>query len=164
MTNGRRHASVGFSYQHTSYDQLEGQSLDNGNIKFYVKHNDCCPGQDPVTGERPGPSSPDTPAFEADLIEEDLTLHVKRDIGAFFASYGITDRLDVGIAVPVLRIALDATVDSTILRLGTAADPTTSGSRSATTTRSRISAKRSGPMWSGSPPESVWTIGSAPRF
>jgi hypothetical protein len=49
---------------------------------------------------------------------------VKRDIGAVFASYGITDRLDVGIAIPVLRVALDATVDSTILRLGTATDPT----------------------------------------
>jgi Putative MetA-pathway of phenol degradation len=124
LTNGRRQLSVGFTYQHTSYDQLEGQSLNNGNVKFYVKHNDCCPGQDPVTGVRPGPESPEVPAFEADLIEEDLTVHVKRDIGAFFASYGITDRLDVGIAIPVLRVALDATVDSTLLRLGTASDPT----------------------------------------
>jgi hypothetical protein len=87
-------------------------------LVFNVKHNDCCPGQDPVTGARPGPASPEVPAFEADLIEEDLTLHLKRHIGAVFASYAITNRLDVGIAVPVLRVALDASVDSTILRLG----------------------------------------------
>jgi hypothetical protein len=126
LTNGRGKWNFGFNYQHSNYNKLEGQSLTNGDVKFYVKHNDCCPGQNPVTGTLPpgAPPSPDNPTFEADIIEEAVKVDVTSDIGAFFANVGVTDRLDVGIAIPIVHVSLGATVDSTLLRLGTANDPT----------------------------------------
>ena len=42
LTIGRRKLSVGFNYQRTSYDTFEGQNLDDGSIKFYLRHQDCC--------------------------------------------------------------------------------------------------------------------------
>jgi hypothetical protein len=39
-------------------------------------------------------------------------------------TYGITDRLDVGVIVPFVETTLEAQVDKRILRLGTAGDPT----------------------------------------
>jgi hypothetical protein len=126
LTNGKGHWNFGLNYQHSNYDKLEGQSLTNGDIKFYVRHNDCCPGQDPVTGTLPvgAPPSPLNPAFEGDIIQEAVTLNLKTDIGAFFANYGVSDRLDIGVAVPIIRVEMAATVDSTLLRLGTANNPT----------------------------------------
>jgi hypothetical protein len=126
LTNGKGRANFGFNYQHSSYSKMAGQSLTNGDVKFYVRHNDCCPGQSPVTGTLPpgAPASPLTPTFEADIIEEALTIDLKTDIGAFFVNYGVSNRLDVGVAIPIIRVDMAATVDSTLLRLGTASDPT----------------------------------------
>src|SRR3546814_8349760 len=38
LTIGRRKLSAGFNYQRTSYDRFEGQNLDDGSIKFYLRH------------------------------------------------------------------------------------------------------------------------------
>ena len=64
-----------------------------------------------------------SPAFEGDLIEAALSLSATSDTAAFFGNYGLTDRWDVGIVVPVVRIDLDASVQATIIRLATAAIP-----------------------------------------
>src|SRR2546428_7641494 len=40
LTIGRRKLSAGFNYQRTSYNTFEGQRLDNGTIKFYLRHQD----------------------------------------------------------------------------------------------------------------------------
>src|SRR5688572_31993176 len=41
-TIGRRRVSAGFTYQHTRYNRFEGESLDDGSIKFYLRHRECC--------------------------------------------------------------------------------------------------------------------------
>jgi hypothetical protein len=42
-----------------------------------------------------------------------------------FATYGISDRLDVGVAVPFVRVTLDASVLARLERLSTSLEPTT---------------------------------------
>jgi hypothetical protein len=59
------------------------------------------------------------PFFEGDLIEAALSAKVKTDTVAFFATYGATDRFDLGVAVPILRVDLDASVLATVQRLAT---------------------------------------------
>jgi hypothetical protein len=123
LTIGRRKFSFGFNFQHSRYDSFEGKDLEGAEMRFYVRHNDCCPGQDPVTGA-PGPNAPPlgTPAFEGDLVETALALDLKADLFSVFANYGVTDRLDVGFAIPIVRVDLSAGVTSTLLRLSTEAD------------------------------------------
>ena len=42
LTIGRRRISAGFNYQHTTFDTFEGRNLEDGSIKFYLRHQECC--------------------------------------------------------------------------------------------------------------------------
>lgn len=129
LTNGKGRFSAGFNYQHVEFDRFEGQSL-NGGVRFYLQHNDCCPLQAADGTPRPGgvvgPSAPQdkNPFFEGDLVRTDLTLKAKTDTSVLFANYGITSRFDLGLAVPIVKVDLTASIDSTIIRLATAGTPT----------------------------------------
>lgn len=115
-TIGRRKVSLGFNYQHSSFDTFSGESLRDGSITFYLPHTDCCSAVAP-------PPSPQVPGFEGDLIEAALDLNATTDTFAMFANYGVTDHLDLGLAIPITRVDLEANVRARILRLSTAENP-----------------------------------------
>ena len=121
LTTGRGKVNVGFGHQRAAYDTFEGLNLRQRGITFYIQHVDCCsPGAAAA-------SSPDgsrlTPPFEGDLIEAGLALELVSDTSIVFASYGVSDRLDIGLAVPFVRVDMNASVLARIERLATAADP-----------------------------------------
>jgi hypothetical protein len=125
LTIGRGKLSAGMNYQRTSYDSFEGSSLDDASIKFYLRHQDCC-GIVNTPGVGSGfvltPQANGTrlnPNFEGDLIEAALTLKATTHTTAFFANYGLTSAWDIGVAVPVMRVKLDASVTARVLRLVT---------------------------------------------
>ena len=128
-TIGRGRFSAGFNYQHASYDKFEGSTLDNGSIRFYLRHQDCCttgtgPVGPPFFGVDPRPDGTLlNPFFEGDVIEAALSLKVKTDVVSLFGNYGVTDKWDVGIAVPIVHVDMDASVLATIKRLATSANP-----------------------------------------
>jgi hypothetical protein len=109
-TIGRQKFSLGANFQHTSFDTFGGQNLRDGSISFYLPHTDCCSAAAPVP-------SPQNPGFESDLVEAVLTLKATTDTFAVFANYGVTDRFDVGVAIPITHVSLDANVKARILRL-----------------------------------------------
>jgi len=123
LTTGRGKASVGFGYQRTTYDTFEGLSLRQREIVFYVQHADCCSRGTADT------STPDgsrlTPPFEGDLIKAALRLELVSDTSTVFATYGVSDRFDIGLAVPFVRVKVNASVLADIQRLATATEPTT---------------------------------------
>jgi len=117
LTIGRRKLSAGFNYQRTSYSTFEGQNLDDGSIKFYLPHQDCC-----TVGGRPFMQPNGTrlnPPFEGDLVETALSLKATTHTAAVFANYGVTNHWDVGLAIPFVRVNLDARVRARVLRLVT---------------------------------------------
>jgi hypothetical protein len=126
VTIGRRKVNAGFNYQRTSYDKFEGQNLDDGSIKFYLRHQDCCGISDPANLAgfmRLPDGSRLNPPFEGDLIEAALSLNATTNTIAMFANYGVTDRWDIGLAVPFVRVNLDASVQARIIRLVTNPPP-----------------------------------------
>jgi hypothetical protein len=62
-------------------------------------------------------------AFEGDLVQVSLDMRARTDTAAFFFAYGVTNRWDVGIAVPLVHVDLDARANAEILRLSTADRP-----------------------------------------
>jgi hypothetical protein len=106
-TVGRRRLTIGANYQFSSYNSFEGEDLGEGAIKFYLRHEE----------------SGTQPFFEGDIIEAALRLELSKHSFVMFGSYGVTDRLELGLAVPVVSVDMDATVDASILRLATAAIP-----------------------------------------
>lgn len=107
---GKGKFSFGFNYVHASYDSLDGKNLKNGDIKFFLKHQALTP-----------------PSFvEGDVIQAALAMKLTTDTTALLANYGVTDRLDFGVAVPLIRASMDLTYKATILDFAThTVSPTT---------------------------------------
>jgi hypothetical protein len=85
LTSGRGQTSIGFTYRHARFDRLDGRELRDGTLV--------------TTANRLANES--TP-FDV----ERLTLRVEAGTFTLFGSYGITDRLDIGAAVPIVDLSL----------------------------------------------------------
>jgi hypothetical protein len=103
VTVGKGKVTFGFNFQRATYDGFEGKDLD-GEIQFYLRHI---------------PFATPPVFFEGDLVEETLRLDLKTSTSTLFGSYGVTDRFEVAVAVPIVNVSLDASVDARILRLAT---------------------------------------------
>jgi hypothetical protein len=116
ITIGRRQRTFGVNFQYTSFDSFGGENLGDRSITFYLPHTDCCNAAAP-------PPSGLTPGFEGDLIEAALQLKASTNTFAFFANFGLTDQLDLGVAVPLTHVSMEADVRATIIRLSSSATP-----------------------------------------
>ncbi|MGE0679834.1 MAG: transporter [Candidatus Binatia bacterium] len=100
QTLGGGKLDFGFSYLYIDFDEFEGNDLDGFQFAG-LAHNDCC-------GTRPNdPSGNFNPTFEedtADLIFDKFNL--RSHVASFFATYGITDRWDVNVLLPVVFTSL----------------------------------------------------------
>ena len=103
LTNGRKKLTFGSNFQYSRYSSFEGAKLDSGDIKFYLEHENV----------------PGDAFFEGDLVQAALKLDLTSATTTLFASYGVTDAFDVAVAVPIVRVSMDASIDATVLRLAT---------------------------------------------
>ena len=94
MTMGQDTFNVGAMYQRATYDSVEGRDLNNGEIRFLVR-------------DMPTPG---------DVVSAELAVDLTTDILVLSMTYGLTDRLDVGTAVPFIRVGLDASVTPTLVQ------------------------------------------------
>jgi hypothetical protein len=99
-TIGARRLSIGFAYQHYSYDSVEGVGLDN--IPAVFTHDNAA-----LRGGR------------EDVVVTRNAIEANVNQSTMFVTYGITDRLDVSVALPVVSTHLKVVSDATINRLGT---------------------------------------------
>ena len=132
VTIGRKQFNLGFTFQSTSYSSFEGVDLDTGELDFIRQHNDCCPGG---VGN-PANLTNLVPDFERDLLRSRLQADITTKTTALFANYGLTDRFDIGLAVPFVNVDIDATVNSEILRLGSGSTAAIHVFENGTSTRS----------------------------
>ena len=85
-TAGRGHLSIGASATSSSYDQLDGLHLHDGTL---------------VTTANQFTDEP------APFDVESLTLHMRTNTLTVFGSYGVTDRLEIGGAMPLVQLHLE---------------------------------------------------------
>jgi len=93
---GRHRVNFGMSYQHGRYSELDGRALDGGAIRFILP-----------------PGTLTDPAF-GNVIDSELHLRLTSDTTVFFTTAGVTDRFDIGVAVPYQKVAMDLTSRATI--------------------------------------------------
>ena len=86
LTLGARQTSVGFTYQHVRYGEIDGRSLRDGTLVATASK---------LQGE--------TQPFDT----ETLGLGLQTDTMTLQAIVGVTDRLDFGAAFPLIHLALD---------------------------------------------------------
>jgi hypothetical protein len=111
LTAGKGKLTLGANYTHSTFDKFEGRDLNDGSIRLILLHNDIDGSGDNLT-----------PFFEGDIINANLFLKLQTDTVAAFANYGLTDRFDVGVAVPIVRVKMDARFHTTLRRLATDGD------------------------------------------
>jgi hypothetical protein len=105
-TIGKEKFFAGFSFQHFRFSSLDG--LDLHNIPSVFRHSQTTP--DPIIKE--------------DIITTRNFIDTQIDQFTMFFTYGLSDRVDLSVAVPVLNAKLAAISNATIQRIGTANDPT----------------------------------------
>lgn len=88
LTSGAGQASFGFSFQFASFHSLDGYNLENGELVTISNQ----------FRDEPAPFDIAT-----------LTLDVTARTATFYGNVGLSDRVDVGVAVPVVRLDISGT-------------------------------------------------------
>ena len=99
-TLGAHRVSVGFAYQRLSFDTIEG--IDLGSVPAVFTHDDA----EQLGGRE-------------DVVTTTNAIDATVTRSALFLSYGVTNRLDVSVAVPFITADIVVTSDATIQRIGT---------------------------------------------
>jgi hypothetical protein len=99
-TIGARRISIGFAYQRLSFDTIE--SIDLNAVPAVFTHDSA-----ELRGGR------------EDVVTTMNSISAEVSRSAAFLSYGVTNRLDISIAIPVVTADLVVSSDATIQRIGT---------------------------------------------
>ncbi|HSS45119.1 MAG TPA: hypothetical protein VLO07_07230 [Thermoanaerobaculia bacterium] len=107
-TIGKGKFNLGLNYSHFDFDRINELSLGDGDLRLVFTHADV--NHDGSNLHR---------YVEGDVITGQLFLKIKTDITAFVLTYGVSNRFDIGMAIPVVHVDLSARTDATIQRLAT---------------------------------------------
>ena len=113
QTVGRHKLFVGFSYQYFDFDNVDGISLKHFGAVFHHEFAPCPPSPTTVTcyidsnGKNAVVAAKD---FISTQNRIDLKVHQFTAVGTF----GITNRLDLSIAIPILDVRMNMNSDATI--------------------------------------------------
>jgi hypothetical protein len=102
-TIGARKLFLGFAYQRFRFDEIDGNKLDSLPVVFTHEAN---------TG--PGGTQP---PYEQDVITATNGFELKINQYTMYGSFGLTDRLDVSAAIPIMDVGLTATSLAKIVRV-----------------------------------------------
>jgi hypothetical protein len=86
LTAGTNHASFGFTVQHMRFTSLDGHALRNGSLVTTANQ---------FVDER------------APFDVDQLTLNIDASVATLYGNFGVTNRLDVGFAVPMIALRLN---------------------------------------------------------
>jgi hypothetical protein len=120
QTLGRGRLFVGLARTGLHFETLRGIPLDDVRLTFAHENVDfpACDaifaGDCTVYG---------IPSFENETIEFDLDLDVEVNVTSFLFTYGVADRVDLGVALPLVRTSLRGTSTATIVPFGVDGPP-----------------------------------------
>ncbi|HEX9006790.1 MAG TPA: transporter [Bacteroidota bacterium] len=104
-TIGRGRFSFGMNATYLDLTSFRGLATDQ--MQFAFTHRD-------VNGDGIIGGNADSAVTEGDVINVTLGSHIKATIFAFYATYGITSNLDLGVAVPLIHVSISGTAHAVI--------------------------------------------------
>jgi hypothetical protein len=115
QTLGKGRLLAGVSRTGLHFKTLRGVDLDH--VRFTFTHaNSDFPGCDSVAG---GDCSQfGVPTLENETIDLNLALDVRLAVTGFLLTYGVTDRIDIGVALPVVSVSLRGSSEAQITPFG----------------------------------------------
>lgn len=110
QTLGRNKLNMGFSFSYLNFTKLRG--VDTDDLRFTFFHEDVGgPGG-------PGPSGTigdDPNGNEFDTIELRLNSDFSASIFSFVFTYGLTNRMDIGLAIPYITVSMKGTPSARVI-------------------------------------------------
>jgi hypothetical protein len=107
-TIGKGRFNLGLNFSHSTFTRIDNLNLRNGDLRLVFTH-----------GDDNGDGGHIHSFFEGDVITAELLMKIETDVTAFVLNYGVSDRLDIGVAVPIVRVKLETQSTATIQRLST---------------------------------------------
>jgi hypothetical protein len=86
LTSGRNQAALGIGYRSTTFDNIDGRNLRDGTLVS-------------TASTLRGAAAP----FDVETV----SLRIRTDTMTLTGNYGVTDRLDIGGAIPFVRVSLE---------------------------------------------------------
>lgn len=134
QTLGRNRFLAGVNVTGVEFAAVRGVPLDN--LSFTFTHANTCrtdpnwqPGQ--ACPFVPADTALGSPTFENDVIEVNTSINLKLQVASLYFTYGLLDRVDIGVSVPLVRADLSGGSIARIVPFdvptphffGTSADP-----------------------------------------
>src|SRR6202022_3192401 len=127
-TSGRHRVRLGFSYQRFSFSTLDGASphslpasfthVDDIQMDFTGTSpansnptSNCLTGNPPVSG----PSNSSLCGFVRDRIDTVTNINLRLNQYTASATFGLTSRIDVTLAIPIVNVGMDISSSATII-------------------------------------------------
>ena len=114
-TLGRGRVILGMKQSGFHLNALRGVGLNNLNLTF-THENVTGPACDAIEGQSCAPLG--VPAHENDVIVVRLALDLDVRVSSFYLTYGVSDRFDVGVVVPVVTTSMRGQSDAQIQPFG----------------------------------------------
>jgi hypothetical protein len=115
QTLGRGRILASLTRTGVHFKTLRGVDLNHVNFIFTHANSDF-PGCDSISGG--DCSLLGVPALENETIDLNLALDVRLNVTGLVLAYGVTDRIDVGVAVPVVSVSLAGSSNAQITPFG----------------------------------------------
>lgn len=103
-TIGKNKFLAGVSYQHFNFDRLDGLNIKK--IPALFQHQPA-----------------ENPEYQKDVITTDNAFDIQVGQTVAYFTYGMSDRLDISVAVPMASASVEIVSDATIRRIGTSTEP-----------------------------------------
>ena len=120
QTLGRGRLFVGLARTGLHFETLRGIPLDDVRLTFTHQNVDF-PGCDEIFGA--DCTTYGVPDIENETIDFDLDLDVQVDVTSFLFTYGVSDRIDLGVVLPLVRTELRGTSTASINPFGAGPRP-----------------------------------------
>jgi hypothetical protein len=104
---GKGKINLGINYSRFTFDKLDDLELRDGDMALIFSHQDA------------DSNGTEDPFFEGDLISTRVFLNIETAITALVATYGVSDRFDFGMAIPLVEVNVDASAEAQVERLAT---------------------------------------------
>jgi len=115
QTLGKGRIFIGANINHLHFETLRGVSL-NGVQMVFTHQNVTGAECDSIVGASCAPYG--VPTHENDVIDLNLALDIDMTVTSFFLSFGLLDRVDIGVVLPVVSTSLTGTSDAQIVPFG----------------------------------------------
>lgn len=108
VTIGKGRVNVGVSFNHFTFDSIDDASLRDGDLYLVFTHEDTN-----------GDGTNLLPNYEGDIITAQLQLKIQSSTTTIVSTYGLTDRFDLGFAVPIVNVDIVANTTANVRRIAT---------------------------------------------